>query len=269
MNLHIEFISILYYIAETKSKANKEEWLKLVQESKKAQAQAYAPGTFDNLSYQWVRFLCFCEKHEMTALPVEPQVLCCYAQWTANTVKAHATMVAYLSGVKTLHKLLNYSTESFSNHNFKLTIRGLRRTCTHQPQQAEPMTLSLLSQIHTTLDWGQEKDRVFWACSLVAFFLLFRKSNLVPDKKFGFDINKQLSWGNVQFRTGGALVNIRWSKTNQFREELIQFPLPEIQGSVLCPIAALKNIAPMNKQRSTVFGYRTDPHILMPCLTVS
>ena len=37
-------------------------------------------------------------------------------------------------------------------------------------------------------------------------------------------------------------VGIRWSKNHQFTRELLTFPLPEIQGSVLCPYKALLNL---------------------------
>ena len=37
---------------------------------------------------------------------------------------------------------------------------------------------------------------------------------------------------------GYLIINMRWSKTIQFGERILQTPLVEIPGSVLCPVNA-------------------------------
>ena len=37
------------------------------------------------------------------------------------------------------------------------------------------------------------------------------------------------------------LVTVRWSKTIQFRERVVEIPLPFIPGSILCPTTAIAN----------------------------
>ena len=209
-----------------------------------SQASAYAPGTFDNLTYQWVRYIQFCDYFQVPPLPTSPLVITCYAQHVANTVKAHATVISYLSGVKTLHLLLNMDTAAFSSFSLKLTLRGLRKKNTHVPRQAAPITPSLLERMHDKLDFNIEEDRVFWVVSLTAFFLLFRKSNLVPDTKWGFNAEQQLKWGDLSFKQDKIICSIRWTKTNQYKDEILTFPLPRIPGSKLCPVNALLQIKP-------------------------
>ena len=155
-----------------------------------SQKQAYAPGTFDNLTYQWVRYLHFCSYFEKVPLLATPEVITAYAQHVANSVKSYDTVINYLSGVKTLHKILQKDFRTFSSFSLRLALQGIKRTRHHVVKQAEPITPKILMKMHDKLDFDQELDRVFWACSLVAFFLLFRKSNLVPVKKSGFDIGK-------------------------------------------------------------------------------
>ena len=221
---------------------SEEELQELKKGAKKAQASAFAPGTFNNLTYQWVRYIQFCTNYNLQALPTSQDVLVWYAQYTANTVKAHATVISYLSGIKTLHLLLGLSTEPFRSFLLKLTLRGLRRLNTHKPKQAAPMTPLLLTKMYSKLDMTKEKDRIFWAVSLLSFFLLFRKSNLVPAKKSGFQEQKQITWGDFESKGGRVLCNIRWTKTNQYRDELLSFPLPHLPWSVLCPVRALRNV---------------------------
>ena len=83
---------------------------------------------------------------------------------------------------------------------------------------------------------------MFWAVTLLGFFLLFRKSNLVPDTLEGFQGDKQISWGDLQFLPDRVLCAIRWTKTNQFWEEKLVFPLPKMQESKLCPVKALERV---------------------------
>ena len=230
------------------------EWKKLVEDTKKSQQNAFAPGTFDNLTYQWVRYLQFSAYFELQPLPATTQTLTWYAQFTANKVKSHATVVAYLSGVKTLHKLLNLDTSAFSSFTFKLTIRGLRRGNDHVPRQAAPITPKLLEKMYDKLDFSKEKDRLFWAVSILAFLLLFRKSNLVPDKKSEFNPDKQLTWKDLTFFPGRVECAIRWTKTNQYRDEILTFPLYEMPNSKLCPIRALKAIKQGKSQDAHCFA---------------
>ena len=97
-----------------------------MQQTRGTQVHAFAPGTFDNLVYQWVKYLNFCDKFSLPALPASTAVLSWYAQYIANLVKAHATVVNYLSRVKTLHILLELDTAMILGILLKLTVWGLR-----------------------------------------------------------------------------------------------------------------------------------------------
>ena len=54
-------------------------------------------------------------------------ILVWYAQFLSRKLRAHGSIVSYLSGVKTLHTLLNFSVKGFHGFLLKLTLRGLRR----------------------------------------------------------------------------------------------------------------------------------------------
>ena len=108
---------------------------------------------FDNLTYQWVRYIHFCNYFSIAAIPASSQVLTACAQWTAAKVKSHATVVNYLSGVKVLHKLVEADTSGFSSVSLKLTLKGLRKNNEHMPRQAQLITPRLLEKIHDVLDF--------------------------------------------------------------------------------------------------------------------
>ena len=176
------------------------------------------------------------------ALPASPLVLAWYAQFLTRTLKAHESIVNYLSGVKKLHQLLGFNIKSFSGFFLRLTLTGIRRRNKHVVRRSAPMTPYILEKIYTVLNFSSELDTVFWAALLTSFFLLLRKSNLVPNTKWGYNKKQQLRRDDILFTHDRAIVALRWSKTHQFTNELFTFPLPYISGSPLCPVKALNRL---------------------------
>ena len=203
---------------------------------------AYAVGTYNNMYCHWVKYLIFCIYFKLVAFPAQSSVLAWYAQYLSRCLKSHASIINYLSSVKTLHKMLNYKTVGFTGFMLKLTLQGLSRLNAHTVSRAKPVTPAILRAIHAQLNHQCPDDAVFWTTCLMAFFLLFRKSNLIPDTKSGFDPKRQLTRGDVVLTDINAVVGIRWAKNHQFSRELMTFPLPKLPGSVLCPHSALHNM---------------------------
>ena len=115
----------------------------------------------------------------------------------------------------------------------------LGKDLNYEPRQALAMNPVILHHIYQTLNLNCGDDATFWVLCLVRFFLLLLKSNVVIDSLTDFDINKLLCREDISFHNNGVWVTLRWSKTNQFGEHL-NFSLPYIPGSVLCPTTALR-----------------------------
>ena len=94
---------------------------------------------------------------------------------------------------------------------------------------------------------------------------MFRKSHLLPTAANQFNPSKQLTKADVKIFSWGVLVSIRWSKTIQFRERVVDIPLPSIPGSALCPTSAITNAFRFTAQASTrgsqVFNWVDGSHI--------
>ena len=188
----------------------------------------------------WVKYLAFCIYFKLALLPAQTLMLTWFAQHLSKSLRAHASIVSCLSSVKNLHRLLNVTTRGFTGFLLKLTLQGLCRTSTHITKWALHVMPALLRCIYNQLDHQSPDDVVFWGACLTAFFLLFRKSNLVSDSKLGFNSNQQLKRSNVVFTEVNAVVGIRWAKNEQFSRDLLMFPLPRLLGSLLCPHTAVK-----------------------------
>lgn len=186
----------------------------------------------------------FCEYFQINPIPTTVQVLCFYAQFLSRSFKSVNSIKNYLSGVKLLHLYLDDDYPKFDEFQLKLTLKGLARMNPHCPKQALHITPQILLRIFELLDISKPYDATFWCLFLHAFFLMFRKSNLVPNSVKQFDERKQLCRKNIKYdRSKGMLIfDICWSKTIQCGERTLYIPLVEIPNSSLCPVKAYINM---------------------------
>ena len=148
----------------------------------------------------------------------------------------------YLNGVKLMHLFTAHPYPDFTSFDLKLALRGLKRLNPHCPKQALPITPPILLQFFKFLDMRSPADATYWCLFLFAFFLMLRKSNLVPSSTKKFDPATMLSRGDIVVHRDILVVFIRWSKTNQFGERVLRLPLVPIQHSPLCPVTAFKHM---------------------------
>ena len=220
--------------------------------------QAYAEGTHKNLKIQWETYLMFCIHFGLKYLPVNTNTLSLYAQFLSNSFKSTQSIKNYLSGVKTIHFLLGYTTDKINEFVVNLGLRGLARSKPHMPKQAQAITPEILLKMYALLDMKKRKDIVYWCLFVFAFFMFARKSNLVPTTFADLKKPKFLLRRDVTRIGDILLVTMKWSKTNQFGARVLQIPLIKIPHSPLCPISAYKNMCSM------VSAEETDPLFTLP-----
>ena len=68
---------------------------------------------------------------------------------------------------------------------------------------------------------------------------MFRNAHFLPTSPGKFDSSMQLTKAEFRFFPLGTLIVIRWRKTIQFRERVVEIPLPCIPRGKLCPTAAI------------------------------
>ena len=219
----------------------------LENELRQTQRQAFSEGTIKNLLSQWRAFYAFCHIYSMKIWPVTVHVLCLFAQFLSFNMKAPSTIVNYLSGLRTLHFLCNAKPPNIEEFEYRITVRGLKRRMKHTPRQAMPMTPLLLGQIYSILNFRRRIDIVFWATIVLGFFMMLRASNLVPKSVKKFSQLRQLTKSAIIFNKKGMVAKIKWSKTIQFRQKVLDVPIFAIPNSILCPVKAIKRVLYINK----------------------
>jgi hypothetical protein len=118
-------------------------------------------------------------------------------------------------------------------------LKGIRREKDHPPARKLAITPVILS-IKRLLKLTQPSDIMFWATCTVAFFVFFRKSNLLPRSRL--DIRHCFKRGDVQRGSQGLLLQVQWSKTIQYHQREYVVPLIYIPDHPLCPVTALCNL---------------------------
>ena len=81
---------------------------------------------------------------------------------------------------------------------------------------------------------------VCWCIFLFGFFLLARKSNLVPTTRKYLSERKFLSRQGVLDKRDFLIVKFRWTKIIQKGERILEIPLVQTSDSVLCPVKAYR-----------------------------
>ena len=130
------------------------------------QRQAFAPGTLKNLKSQWKKFAAFAAFSSLHNLPITMDQLCLYIQFLSRSLKCPKSVRNYVSGLKTLHELLDLPFPPYSSIPVRLTFRGLDRSVAHVPNQAEPITINILSDIGKVLNFQDPLHVVVWCLFL-------------------------------------------------------------------------------------------------------
>ena len=202
-------------------------------------AAAFAQGTRRNLRTQLESFLLFCFYFNLNYLPASTETIQLYAQFLGRTFKSTDSIRNYISGVRTFHNLLGFNTDHINNYLVNLSLKGLARLHPHVVKRAEPITLTILGLIYDSLDFTSADNTVYWCLFLFAFFLVARKSNLVPTTKEDILAGKFLHVDDLQVFQDFILVTFKWTKTIQLGDRQLVCPLIKMQCGKICPIAFL------------------------------
>lgn len=186
----------------------------------------------------------FCHDTGLTPVPADNKTICRYAAYLASKL-GYSSISKYMNILRLLHLESDLPNPLVENWALKSVLRGIQREKGSSPCRKLPITPNILLGIHKQLDFNQPADCLFWCTCLIAFYGLFRKSNLMPATVTAFDPSKHLTRADV-FRTkSGLALRVKWSKTIQFKERAYMVPLLFLPNHTLCPVTALCTLLTM------------------------
>ena len=220
------------------------QWKALQQESIATQRHAFAEGTVKNIHNHWKAYLSFCYYFQVQAVPVSAQDLACFIQFMSRHIKSHQTLTTLVSHVKLLHACYGIDFNPTQFLQVKTTLAGLRRISCSPPAPKLPITPNILQDLYGIMDFTIPLHLVCWTVFTVAFFSFLRKSNLVADSYTQANSGKGhfLRRRDLLILRDAALLTIRSSKTDNYKEHSYVLPLAAEQSTKLCPVAALRTM---------------------------
>ena len=229
---------------------------RLTKQMKFVQQHAWASNTLKSISSEWRAFQEFCRLANIFWMPIEPWVLCFFAQWLVSSgrIKTRDSLAQYVSAVRTVHKYLEFP-EIPTPSQFgplDLILKGVRRLAMHKTKKSLPITPPILKNLllstlpshfapnaHITL-------HVFKQLSLIYYLTMLRSSNLIPQDIKKIDYKMIMCWENIRPLnnniSNGIVITVKKSKNNQFgaREHLV--PLAAAENPLLCPVRAIMSL---------------------------
>lgn len=147
----------------------------------------------------------FCGRHALQPFPASHISLQLYAAYWVATGRAHTTLPAILSAIKSVHRRnmwewLTLSQQAFMNHFMK----GVRKAFPHQPTRKQPMTQHIIDQLAALADFTNSNEVQFITMAYVAHDALLRACELLA-----------LSLSDVSWFSDHVRLRIRNSKANK------------------------------------------------------
>ena len=138
-------------------------------------------------------------------------------------------------------------------------LTGLKRTMLHAVKQAAPITPQLLVKMSKVVNYKDRIEVIAWTATLLGFYMFLRKSNLVPEAMDRFNPIQQFTRADVNLLglDKAMMFQIRWTKTLQFRQKVLRFPVLPAKNIAICPVFWVHRMLQDNP------GTPTDPLFLI------
>lgn len=189
----------------------------------------YALSTQRTRSVQVRAYLQFCEEFEdrLSPYPCGDDQVCLYMTFLARRL-CFSSIRNYISALSIHLKDLECIPVDYSSHKVKKCMMGIRRLKGDGVSQAAPLLppglLSLCEALRPTV--GHSAVR---AAMLLSFRALLRKGHVTASEE-------RLSRGDITFHPWGLMVNVRKSKTIQYKERVHKIPVARLRKVDLCAV---------------------------------
>lgn len=192
----------------------------------------WAESTWRSKQSQWRRYLSFCKLYNQDPIPGSIDTICLYIAYLTSQV-GYSTICNYISGVWSLHNYFGYPTMAKGTFLVSCAMKGARRLLGDNVSSAEPISPEQLVLMYRTLNYLNDADLLFWTATVLAYRCLLRKSHYTSSPHM-------LQVEDIEFTSHGLCLNMRSSKTIQYRERVNVILVVSSPNSILCPVRWLK-----------------------------
>ena len=197
------------------------------------------------------RYLNFCNKFHLTALPALEETISLFATYLADRIKPQSIKV-YLAGVRALHISHGHHSPLTNTIKLQQTLRGIERSHYLPTQQKLPITFDLLCKFYIFLDRRSPDDTVYWAAMTTAHFLFLRASEFTATDPPSPATEAPLCIQDVAIQTTltgeeHLSLHIRKSKTDQVQQGVWLYT--GHSKHTVCAVCAMKKNLKVQRNR--------------------
>ena len=120
--------------------------------------------------------------------------------------------------------------------HYNLLTQVIKREDTKLVGQAVAMECDILLTLYAYVDFSVELEAVSWVAVVIGFSIMLQVSNLGAVSQLQFDRRKNFIHDDLKFKKGYWYLTIRWSKTIQHRNKLLEVPLVPALRKEICPV---------------------------------
>jgi hypothetical protein len=187
--------------------------------------------------------------------PVE-DVVVLFVAWLSMT-NAYTSVRSVMSGVKHFWTSCGSSVELSSWMRYYRVMRGLRRCKGGTPNRKRPISPDHLREFYAHVDLQSCFGVALWACILVTWWGMFRKSNTTVGNANPMDSTLCIRKSDIMIDevNWSLTISVRKSKTNQFAERVHKVVIKGMPGDVLDPVRAVLRHFQLNALELTDFAF--------------
>ena len=195
-------------------------------------------STKKNLISQLEAYQKFCDRYMLMYFPCDNKQLCRFGQHLGRTFQSPDSVGNYLSGMQTMLATIGLEVPDVKDKQMQMFTTGLKRVMQHTVKQAAPITPQLLLRTSKVVNIRDRIEVIAWTAVLLGFYMFLRKSNLVPDAMDKFEPLHQFirADANLLGLDKAMMMEVRWSKTIQFRQRILRVPVLPAENKAICPV---------------------------------
>ncbi|XP_055345168.1 uncharacterized protein LOC129593014 [Paramacrobiotus metropolitanus] len=207
----------------------------------------------------WSRFAQFCKTIGEPPIPATEQTILRFIAQLHLDGLGTSTTIVYLAGIDNAHSEVGISRPS-ATAAITRAVNGLKRLNMPGTDRRLPITLDMMRSMEENLHNShlpQQDQLLYWSAFCVAFFGLFRVSELVTNETGKCCPASTLRFSDVILNEDALIITIRSSKTDQFHPGY-RITL-SATGRSVCPVRSTK--AYMDVRITTG---KNDPFFILP-----
>lgn len=192
-----------------------------------------------------------------------PEMICMFIEQCLQTVKSPATIRNYISSLSSAYRQMGLDPSPFLSFKVQNALTSIDNNVRHVPAPALPVSPALLKRI-MRLARRLPNGESIAAAFILMFQTFYRQSNFGAATSLAFDPTRHLTRGDIRVEEGAVTVTHKWSKSHQAASHRAFTVIPAIQGSDLCPKAALVRMeadVPTRHRQQPLLMFKDENHI--------